>query len=200
MDFDNLKDEVTNGFESGQKKQPDMKNKPEPPRKPLTGRGDPDVAFSFYVEIDNIRCVKVREIRGLEWKAETVSFYQGGNHAYKVNLIGPGSFTPLVLKRGFFSTSSEFFDWMKRTMSGSKEKVERKSLAVVIQNEAGEEIARYNVFGAFISRYVGPNLVGTESQIGFEEIEIVYDYFDFVPGKQEGALQSGLAGSLKGQI
>jgi len=198
MDFDKTKDETQTDFESEEKKQTHNRPRPEPPRKPLVGRADPDVAFSFYVEIDNVRCVKVREVRGLEWKAETVSFYQGGNHAYKVNLIGPGSFTPLVLKRGFFSTCSEFFEWMKKTMSGSKEAMERKSLAVVVQNEAGQEIARYNVYGAFISRYVGPNLVGTESQIGFEEIEIVYDYFDFVPGKLEGALQSGQAGTIKG--
>lgn len=164
---------------------------------PLSGRADPDVTFTFYVEIDGIRCVKFTEARGLEWKAETVSFYEGGNPAYKVNLVGPGSFTPLVLKKGFFAASSEFFKWFKAIMDGGRKPVSRATVAIVVLNRAGEEVGRFNLYRAFMSKYTGPGFNAMENAIAFEEIEITYDYFDYQPGPAAGALQTGLAAGQK---
>lgn len=163
----------------------------------MIGRVDPDVTYTFYVEIDGIRCVKFTEARGLEWKAETVSFYEGGNPAYKVNLVGPGSFTPLTLKKGFFAASSEFFKWFQAIMDGGRTPVNRVTVSLVILDRAGEEVGRYNFFRAFMSKYVGPGFNATENAIAFEEAEITYDYFTYEPGPAAGALQSGLAAGKK---
>lgn len=159
----------------------------------LFGRADPDVGFAFYVEIDGIRCAKFREARGLEWRSEVESFYEGGNHRYKVNLVGKGTFSPLVLKKGFFATSGEFFYWFDNVMGRGP--VQRVTVSIVSLNPAGEEVGRFNFYGAFMSKYIGPQFNATESSLAFEEIEITYDYFEFVPGSAlGGALQTGMAG------
>jgi phage tail-like protein len=158
----------------------------------LFGRADPDVGFAFYVEIDGIRCVKFREAHGLEWKSEVESFYEGGNHRHKVNLVGKGTFSPLVLKKGFFAASGEFYRWFDTVMG--KGSVQRVTVSIVSLNGAGEEVGRFNFFGAFMSKYTGPTFNATDSSLAFEEIEITYDYFEFVPGGAiAGALQSGMA-------
>ena len=146
------------------------------------GRADPGIPFSFYVEIDGIRCVKFREASGLEWKADPDSFNEGGNNAGQVHLVGRGSFSPLKLKKGFFAASWEFYDWMKALMDGGSNPVKRATVSVVVQNDSGDEIGRFDVFGAFMTRYVGPGFNAMEgSSVGFEEVELVYDRFEYKP-------------------
>jgi phage tail-like protein len=147
------------------------------------GRADPDIPFSFFVEIDGIRCVKFREASGLEWRADPDSFNEGGNNAGQVHLVGRGTFTPLRLKKGFFGASGEFYDWMKALMDGGSTAIKRATVSVVVQNEAGDEIGRFDLFGAFMTRYAGPGFNAMDSQVAFEEVEIVYDRFEFKPAK-----------------
>jgi len=156
------------------------------------GRSDPDIPFSFWVEIDGIRCTKFREARGLEWKSDVVSFYEGGNHQNKVNLVGPGSFSPLVLKRGYFASQGEFFEMMKATVGLTAGAMKRVSMSIVSCNDQGDEIGRFNFYNAFISKYQGPGFNAMENSIAFEEVQITFDYFDFIPGGAiAGALQGG---------
>jgi phage tail-like protein len=147
------------------------------------GRADPDIPFSFFVEIDGIRCVKFREASGLEWKADPESFNEGGNNAGQVHLVGRGSFTPLKLKKGFFAASGEFYDWMKSLMDGGSTAIKRATVSVVVQNEAGDELGRFDLFGAFMTRYVGPGFNAMDGSVAFEEVEIVYDRFEYKPAK-----------------
>ena len=108
----------------------------------LFGRTDPDINFSFYVEIDGIRCVKFAEARGLEWKMEPVQFYEGGNYRYKVSLPGPTSFSPLVLKRGYFSSGSEFYTWMRSVTDPSNKKLKDATVSLVVLSDSSSEVAR----------------------------------------------------------
>lgn len=175
----------------------------EPERLRRLGRGDPEVTYAFRVEIDGIAWARFQEVRGLEWKAETVSFYEGGNPAYKVNLVGPGSFSPLTLKKGFFAVCSPFYEWMREIMNGAPRPGgdgkgdTRRTMSIVIFDRKGQEIGRYNIYGAFMSKYVGPGFNANESAVAFEEIEITYDYFEYVPSIKAEALQSGTVGDKR---
>jgi phage tail-like protein len=161
----------------------------------LFGRTDPNVAFTFYVEIDGIRCVKFAEARGLDWQAQPVQFYEGGNYRHKVSLVGQGSFSPLTLRKGFFAASGEFYQWMNGIMNPGRQPINRVTVSLVVLSEAGDEVGRFNLYRAFMTKYGGPGFNAMENSIAFEEIEIVYDWFDFVPGgAMAGALQAGLAG------
>jgi phage tail-like protein len=59
--------------------------------------------------------------------------------------------------------------------------VQRKTMSVVVLNDAGNEVGRYNLFGAYVSKYTGPNFEAKTDDIAFEEIEICYDYYDYIP-------------------
>ncbi|MBM4396054.1 MAG: phage tail protein, partial [Deltaproteobacteria bacterium] len=61
--------------------------------------------------------------------------------------------------------------------------------------DAGNEVGRFNLYGAWVSEYKGPEFNATSSgQLAFESIVIQYDWFEFVPGGAlAGLLQKGLA-------
>jgi phage tail-like protein len=145
------------------------------------GRKDPDVQFCFYVEISGIQTAKFAECSGIEWTIQTESFWEGGNNRNKRHLIGQGSFKPLVLKKGFFAGNSEFFQ-LVRDQQNPAMKPGRTNPAVVIMDEAGEEIGRFHFYNAICTRYQGPNFNARQSEIAFEEIELTYEWFDFQPG------------------
>ncbi len=160
-----------------------------------SGRADPDIVFSFYVEIDGIACCRFAEATGLEWKVEVESIPVGGNNRHKINLVGQGSYSPLVLKKGFFAGSGMFHEWLKRTMSPNpKSKSSQVSISLVVTSEAGDEIGRFNLFNAFPTSWKGPSFNATENAIGFEEIEVTYEYFEFVAGGALMGLAAGAAG------
>ncbi len=162
--------------------------------KALSGRTDPDTAFTFYVEIDGIRCASFRAASGLEWSTEVESFYQGGENRHKVNLIGKGNFSPLKLKKGFFSAISEFYNWMRQLMDPGGSRVKRATISVVILADDGQtEVGRFNLYNAFMSKYTGPAFEATTNDIAFEEVEIHYDYFEYVPG-------GGMTGAITRRI
>ena len=160
------------------------------PRRPLpkgtvgSRQFDPEASFNFVLEVGNVWVGGCRSISGLEWSVETESFHQGGENRHKVNLVGKASFSPLKLKRGFFAKGSPFFEWMKSMLSPNRS-FKRETISVIVLADDGQtEVGRFNLYNAFMSKYSGPSLDAGSSQIAFEEIEIVYDYFDYVPASK----------------
>ena len=166
--------------------------------KALMGRIDPDTVFTFRVEIDGIMSASFRSASGLEWAMEVQSFYQGGENTHKVNLIGKGNFTPLKLKKGFFSATSEFFNWMKFLMNPGGSSIHRATISLVILADDGStEVGRFNLYNAFMSKYTGPAMDASQNDIAFEEVEIHYDYFEYVPGSGFMAMAKKTLGALR---
>lgn len=154
---------------------------------------DPEIKFAFYVEIDGIQCVKFAECDGIKWSMDVTKFREGGNYLHEVNLPGPTKFEPLRLKKGFFASSSEFYNWFKAILD-SKEKFTKVTLSLVILTDSGDEAGRFNFYNAFMSSYEGPGFSATENALAFESMEITYDYFDFMPGDW---LTRGIGGALQ---
>ena len=159
-----------------------------------SGRQDPDIQFCFWLEFDNIQWAKFREANGIEWSVKTESFSEGGNNSHQVNLIGQGSFKPLVLKKGFYAGNSGFYNMMYNQME-SPGAVDRANISLVITSENGDEVGRYDFKSAYVSRYKGPSFNAKQSDIAFEEIEITYDWFIFHPGDALTSMLDALIGA-----
>jgi phage tail-like protein len=69
----------------------------------------------------------------------------------------------------------EFFKWRKAVLDG---KVDRKSISIVFQNDAGEEAARYNFFECWPVRWKAPELNARNSAHATEQIEVVFERFE----------------------
>jgi len=146
-------------------------------------RKDPSVAYAYEVSIGDARVkeiVEFTEISGITWKAEPQQVREGGNNEFATYMLGPGQFEPLSLKRGWFSAQGHFFKWLAASLDPAAP-FKRTNLTITIKDRKMKPIAMYNFAQAFIVEYSGPPLNSMQSQIGFEQIRIAYDYFKFVP-------------------
>lgn len=147
--------------------------------------GDPDVSYAFKVMINNVTYAMFSEIGGLSWKAEAIPVRSGGNNEHGYNMRGPGKFEPLTLKRGWFASNGEFYDMMKSSLSGSSKGsgagASRSNITITVLNRKYQPIGEYQVFNAFITEYSGLSLNAMSSQVAFEQIRMVYDYFVYNP-------------------
>jgi phage tail-like protein len=144
--------------------------------------GDPDVSYAFKVTIDNLTSGMFSEVGGLSWKAESIPIRSGGNNKHGFHMRGPGKFEPLTLKRGFFAANSEFFDMLQSSLAPNKSAqlgYGRVNVTIAILNRNYEAIGEYTLKNAFIIEYSGLQLNSTGSQVGFEQIRMAYDYFDY---------------------
>jgi len=136
-------------------------------------QGDFNLAHRFTIEIDGVAIGGVHTIEGLEHEHEVVEYHDGDE--------GVTRFRPGRQKQGRikihrdFSATKEFFNWRKTVVDG---KTERKSMSIVLLNDAGEEAIRYNLFECWPSKYYGPSLNARNSAHATEALEIAFETFE----------------------
>lgn len=160
----------------------------------MAGRSDPDVPYRYQLDMGHVTCVRFNEVQGLKCETEVIELREGGNNFFKKSLVGGNSFTPLTIKKGFYSAGSEFYRWMRKIHIGNKANpIERVNMSLVILNDKFEEVGRFNLYKCFPTSYDGPSFNSTAKEITFESITIKYDFFEYHPG-------SALAGAIDALI
>jgi len=125
----------------------------------------------FKLLINGAAVAGVHTIDGLESDSEVVFTPNSGTPGVTAN-PGPVTVQSVAIQRDFSSTK-EFFNWRQTVLNG---KVERKSVSIIILNDAGAEVARYNFFECWPCRYSGPTLSKARSSAhATETIEIVFE-------------------------
>lgn len=164
-----VKAKITLGSDAGSNSQATSHSTPR--------ANDPDVAYAFRVTIGSVAYAMFSEISGLSWKAEPESVPEGGNNEFVTSLVGRGKFEPLVLKRGWFASTGEFYDMLRSALTGSK--TQRVQMTVTVLDRKYAEIGEYLFDRAYIIEYSGPSLNSMSGQVGFEQIRMAYDKFTY---------------------
>ena len=96
-------------------------------------QGDFNLAHRFALEIDGVLTNGVHKIEGLDHESEVIEYHDGedGTTHYRPGRQKAGT---IRIEKDFSSTK-EFDEWRKKVVDG---KVERKSISVIIHNDAGE--------------------------------------------------------------
>jgi phage tail-like protein len=138
---------------------------------PVGNRKDPYRAYNFLVEIDGITRAGFRECSGLDTSQNPID-YREGNEALTVRKL-PGLivYANISLKWGT-SDDTELWAWRKQVMDG---KVERKNGAIVLLDDTGREVSRWNFYEGWPTKWTGPSFNATGSEVSIETLEIVHE-------------------------
>lgn len=129
------------------------------------------VNSKFKVEIEGVGAdMAFAAVSGIEVRTDVITFANGNNI---LNRKRPGrtTYSNIVLKRGY-TDSDELWNWYKKVMDG---KVERKSASIIVCDDVGDEIMRYNLFEAWPCRWKNLVLDATSDGTLIEELEIVVE-------------------------
>jgi phage tail-like protein len=139
---------------------------------PTAERNDPFYSMKFKVEIDGIPSTSFSEVSGIEADVAVVDYRPGNDKAPGPRkLPGEAHFTNIVLKRGLTADLS-LWEWMQKTLDG---KIERKNISIVLLNDTGEEVLRFNCLDAWPTKWTGPTLNGVGNDVAIETLEIAHE-------------------------
>lgn len=131
-------------------------------------RVDPYKNFKFLVEIDGVVQAGFSECSGFGSEIEVVEYREGGEPISVRKLPGKVSYPDISLKWGI-TDSRELYDWHFAAVGGA---IERKNGSIILQNELGEERARWNFFEAWPTKWEGPSLNATGNEVAIETLTV----------------------------
>lgn len=140
---------------------------------PQTGkRDDPYQQFNFLVEIDGVTRAGFTEVSGLTTDTDAVDYREGNDATLNVKkLMGLRKYTNLVLKRGYTQDLS-LWEWRKNIINGE---ADRRSASVVLMDESRNEVLRWNIREAWISKWESGPFNAKTNDVAIETIELVHE-------------------------
>ncbi len=139
-------------------------------------RVDPLVQAHFYVSVDgHLDSMVFRECSGIGSETELIEYKGSTKDDYHSIQAVPGrlKWQKINLKRGI-TDSMDAWNWRKLVEQGNVDAA-RGNGTVVMVNQAGVEVARWNFLRAWPTKISGPSLNSTTNEVGVEELEIAHE-------------------------
>jgi phage tail-like protein len=147
----------------------------------LIPREDPYGGFNFIVEIDGISpdgqkaTGSFMEVANLEAEVKAIEYRNGSEEMRLRKLPGLTMYKALTFKRGIIADLS-FWNWIRRAATGDQ--ALRSDGRVILRNEAGQEVMRWNLTRCWPSKWTGPSLNAKNSEVALETLELQIERLD----------------------
>ncbi|MGE3539960.1 MAG: phage tail protein [Candidatus Tectimicrobiota bacterium] len=138
---------------------------------PTGDRRDPLRNFRFRLEIDGIQQAGFSEATVPDTSTDVIEYREGNETTTPRKLPGLNKYGNLSLKWGI-TDSLDLYAWRKQIIDGN---IQRKNIAVVLIDEAGNDKARWEFVNAWPSKYDPPDLNATGNAVAIETLEVVHE-------------------------
>jgi phage tail-like protein len=134
-------------------------------------RIDPFVNFNFLVEIDGIARAAFHEVSGFDSTVDVIEHREGGDNTTPRKLPGMTKHSNIVLKWGM-SIDTQLYEWHRDVVRGN---VQRRNGSIVLLDRRGQEVARWNFFSAWPSKWDGPDFSAEGNDVAIETLELAHE-------------------------
>jgi len=135
-------------------------------------RQDPLRGFRFLLEIEGITSGGFTRVKGISREVKHESYREGGVNEYEHKLVTQVSYPVVVLERGL--ALDDLWKWAQATADGD---VERKTIRIRLQNEAGEKVWAWQIEHALPVKWTATDLDAQQSQVVMEILELAHHGF-----------------------
>ena len=141
---------------------------------------DPIVSAWFGVEFSNKLVGAFRECTGLGSENEVVESKASAKDGKFVISKQPGriKWNNITLKRGMTDTM-DMWKWRGMVEKGDMTSA-RVNGSIVMFNQEGKEMARWNFTNAWPSKLTGPTANAQNNEVAIEELEIIHEGYERV--------------------
>ncbi|GJG89714.1 phage tail protein [Gemmatimonadetes bacterium T265] len=134
-------------------------------------RIDPYFNFNFLVEIDGIARAAFHEVSGFDSTVDVIEHREGGNNLTPYKLPGVTKYSNIVLKWGM-TDDAQLYQWHRDVVRGT---VRRRNGSIVLLDRGGQEVARWNFFNAWPSKWDGPDFNAEGNDVAIETLELAHE-------------------------
>ena len=131
-------------------------------------RVDPYKNSVFLLEIDGIAQGGFSECSGFGSNVQVIEYREGGDAQTVRKLPGMVSYPDITLRWGL-TDSRELYDWHLSAVAGQ---VQRKNLSIIQLDDRRQERVRWNCFGAWPSRWDGPDFNARGNDVAIDALTI----------------------------
>lgn len=125
-------------------------------------------AFNFRVEIEGIQAGAFRACSGLKVETEIFEYAEGGDNGQVHKLIGQTKVGNITLRKGFVNNDA-LWKWREEITKASGA-IKRRNLSIILCDDAGSEVTRWNCFDAWPVRWEGPEFDGQQQSTAAVEV------------------------------
>lgn len=122
----------------------------------MSGHG-PLPSTEFKVELDGVDVPGFLEVKLPTQETDEFDYREGADAKFSKKLFGDVRYSPLVLARGADENNKRIEEWHQAVKDG-KEDEARKDIAVVLKDQAGDSVLRYEFAKAWVKKYEPPTL------------------------------------------
>ena len=134
-------------------------------------RFDPYPNYNFLVEIDQIERASFQECSGFDSTIDVIEHREGGDNTTLRKIPGMTKYSNISLKWGM-AKDMELYQWHRDAIQG---KLARKSGSIVVLDQQGNEVGRWNFFNAWPTKYDGPDFNAEGTDIAIETLELAHE-------------------------
>ena len=136
-------------------------------------RNDPLRNFRYRLEIDEIAQAGFSEVAIGETTVEPIDYREGTDQPFVRKLSGLTKYGNITLKWGLSTTDNalQLFKWHRDVSTGQVEQ-KRKTVVIVVQDEAGQDSARFVISEAWPTKYDPSDLNAKGNEVMIELLEL----------------------------
>ncbi len=157
----------------------------------MTRRVDPLLSFNFVItlvdsgstlafspyDIQRSPLGGFSECSGLETTLEVEDYKEGGNNGTVLKFPTRVTWATLKLKRGI-ARYNDLWTWHYQFVEGQGK---RRDGLIILMDQQQNAAKVWQFLGGLPSRWIGPAMNATQSQVAFEEIEITHQGLKLMP-------------------
>jgi phage tail-like protein len=136
-------------------------------------RKDPYRNFRFLLEIDSIVQAGFSECTIPDTTSDVIDYREGNEQPSARKLPGLTKYGNISLKWGA-TDSLELYNW-RRLVEQGKMKDARKNVTVILQDDEGNNKARWEFVDAWPSKYDAPELTAKGNDVAVETLEVAHE-------------------------
>lgn len=136
-------------------------------------RNDPFRGARYAVELGSIKQAGFSEATIPDSTQDPIEYREGNEPNTVRKIPGLTKYGNITLKWGI-TTSTDIYEWRKKVEDG-KIKDARQNIAISLQDDEGNEAARWEFSNAWPTKYDAPDLNATGSDIAIETLEICHE-------------------------
>ena len=127
-------------------------------------------AYNFAVEISGVNAGYFKSVSGLSAELEVIEF-QDGDDLFLRKRPGRARFGDVTLTKGYIVTS-DLQDWWRAARDGQ---YDRRDVSIVLNDNAGNEIRRWNLYGCWPRRWQTNAMEGNRDVLLEESVTLVVE-------------------------